>query len=79
MVVVLTWAGVLTCRRANEHKRECASLALRDEGQAARRGVCGLHDVMQARSQVVHAVRLKLAQQHHLQSWGCGGGGGGLG
>ena len=59
-------AGVLTCRRANEHQGDATSPALHDEGQVAWRDVCCLLGVVTARNHVVHAVRLNLAQEHHL-------------
>ena len=62
------FVSVLTCQRADEHERECASLTLRDEGQVAWWNVRGLLDVVPARSRVVDAVRLDLAQEHDLQS-----------
>ena len=61
-------AQLLTCRRANEHQGDATSPALHHKGHVARWDVRGLLGMVSARSHVVDAVQLNLAQEHDLQS-----------
>ena len=56
----------MTGWRAHEHQGDATSLALRHKGHEARLDVRGLRGMVPARSHVVDAVRLNLAQEHDL-------------